>query len=352
MTTLPVTQPDSHPTGSQRTSPADSSKSKKIRTRLTYGGLGLVALGLALFGLAHGDLALSLGQVLTALTGDAGFHSTVVLQWRLPRIVAAIAFGVSLGIAGALFQSITRNPLGSPDVIGFSTGSYTGVLLVTIVLGNSALSATAGALVGGLATAVIVYLLAYRQGVQGFRLIIVGIGVTAMLHAINMWVLLRAQAEIAMVAAMWGSGSLSLSAWKDTVPSLIALGIALPLVAAFSGALRQLELGDDAAAAHGVRVERSRLIILAIGVLLTALVTAAAGPIAFVALSAPQIAKRLTKTAGIPVIASALTGAIILLGADLLAQFALPQPLPVGVVTVVLGGIYLVTFLIKEARTS
>lgn len=322
------------------------------RSRWVATALSAATAMLAIVALTLGDLSLSIPEVLVALTGDGGFHSTVVLQWRLPRITAAIVFGAALGISGALFQTLTRNPLGSPDIIGFSTGAFTGVIIVTTMVGGSVVSTTGGAIGGGLATAVVVYLLAYRDGIQGFRLIIVGIGVTAMLHALNVWLLLRAQTEVAMGASIWGTGSLSLTAWSDVVPAVGVLLVVAPLVVAARGPLRQLELGDDAAAAHGVRVERARMAILGLGILLIALVTAATGPIAFVALTAPQVAKRLAGAPGIPLPQAALTGAFLLLGADLLAQYVPANPVPVGVVTVVLGGVYLLSLLIREARRS
>jgi len=281
---------------------------------------------------------------------DGGFATTIVLEWRLPRVLAALAFGAAMGVAGAIFQSLTRNPLGSPDIIGFSTGSYTGALIVITLVGDAYLSTAVGALLGGLATAFVVYLLAYRRGVQGFRLIIVGIAVTAMLHGLNTWMLLKAETEVAMTASIWGAGSLGLIGWQQAVPAFIALAVLVPFVIILSGPMRQLEIGDDAAKAHGVRVEPARLALLVVGVALTAVVTASTGPIAFVALAAPQIAHRLTRSAGLPLVGSALTGAVLLLVADFVAQHLLPNAVPVGLVTIVSGGIYLIALLIHEAR--
>lgn len=313
-------------------------------------GLATATALLALVGLATGDYPLGLGDVVGALFGDAGFDSTVVRQWRAPRVLSAVVFGAALGVSGALFQSLTRNPLGSPDIIGFATGAYTGVIIMVTIVGTSAASATVGALAGGFATAIVVYVLAYRQGVLGFRLIVVGIAVTGMLHAVNLWLLLRTQAEVAMGAAIWGTGSLSLVSWGQATPAFASLLALAPFVMLALGPLRQLELGDDAAAAHGVRVEPARLGIIALGVALTAIVTAAAGPIAFVALAAPQVAKRLAGGAGLPIGHAALTGAFLLLGADLIAQRLPPGPVPVGAVTVVLGGTYLLALLVRESR--
>jgi iron complex transport system permease protein len=170
-----------------------------------------------------------------------------------------------------------------------------------------------------------------------------------MLQAVNLFLLLRAQEEVAMAASIWGAGSLSLLSWGTLLPAVVALAVCLPGLLLVPQ-LRQLELGDDAAAAHGVGVERARLGLVLFAVALVAIVTAATGPIAFVALAAPQVARRLAGSAGIPLAGSAFVGALLLLSADLIAQHTLPVDVPVGIVTVVLGGIYLLTLLIQEAR--
>jgi iron complex transport system permease protein len=314
--------------------------------------LAAVALVVALVALGIGDYPLSPLEVVRALTGSDGFASTIVLEWRLPRVLAALVFGAALGVSGAIFQSLTRNPLGSPDVIGFSTGAYTGAIVVIVSGASSSLGTAGGALAGGLATALAVYLLAYRGGVHGLRLIIVGIGVTALLHSVNSWLLLRAQSEVALTASFWGAGSLALVGWSQLVPALVLLVVLTPLVMALSRPLRQLELGDDAARSHGLRAEGSRLALVVVGVALTAVVTASTGPIAFVALAAPQLARRLIRSAGVPLTAGALTGGVLLLVADLVAQHIASGPVPVGLVTLVIGGVYLITLLVGESRRS
>ena len=321
------------------------------RQLVVVGALLLATLVLALVALGTGDYPLSVPEVVRAMFAtDGGFATTIVLEWRLPRVLVALVFGAALARSGAIFQSLTRNPLGSPDIIGFATGSYTGALIVLTLVGDAYVSTAGGAILGGLLTAGAVYLLAYRRGIQGFRLIIVGIAVTAMLHAVNTWLLLRAQVEVAMAASIWGAGSISLVGWEQALPAFGVLAVLGVLVLVLSGGLRQLELGDDAAKAHGMRVEPARLALLVVGVALIAVVTASSGPIAFVALAAPQIASRLTRSAGVPLAASALTGALLLLAADLVAQHALPTAVPVGVVTVVIGGVYLIALLVRQAR--
>lgn len=308
-------------------------------------------LGGALVALCLGDLPLTVPDVVLAFAGQSdGMVRTVVLEWRAPRVLAALVFGAALGVSGAIFQSLTRNPLASPDIIGLSAGSYTGALIVIIVLGGGTYLVAGGALVGGLAAAALGYLLAYRDGVQGFRLIVVGIGISAMLGAVSTMLILRARLEIAMTAAIWGAGSLNSVGWAEVLPAAAVVVAALLVVAGLVAPMRQLELGDDAARALGVRAEPVRLALVVCGVALTAAVTAFAGPIAFVALAAPQIARRLTGSAGTALVPSALLGAFVLVVSDVVAQHLLPQPLPVGIVTIVVGGGYLVWLLVREAR--
>lgn len=326
-----------------------------LRVDVRAAAIGLVLLfsciALGLLALVSGDYPLSLGEVWQALfSGVDDFTRTVVVEWRLPRILAAIVFGAALGASGAVFQSLTRNPLASPDILGFSAGAYTGALIVIIVLGGSYLQVAAGALIGGIATAALVYVLAFRRGAQGFRLIIVGIAISAMLSSVNTWLTLTADLDTAMVAAVWGAGSLNGVTWQQTGVGSVLVAVLLLAVLVLGRPLRQLELGDDAAQALGVRVEASRLLLMLLSVGLIAVVTAAAGPIAFVALAAPQIARRMTRSPGVSVASAALMGAAMLVSSDAIAQHALPAMLPVGTVTVVVGGGYLIWLLIREAR--
>lgn len=301
--------------------------------------------------LTVGSYSISFAQFVDVILGvDDTFARTVVFEWRAPRVVAAVVFGAALGMAGGVFQGLTGNPLASPDVIGFATGSYTGALMVLIVFGGGYASLASGSLLGGIATAFAVYLLAYRGGITGFRLIIVGIGVAAMLGALNTWLLLKADLDVAMSAAAWGAGSLNGISWEQTGIATVVVGVLLVAVGMLGTTLRQLQLGEDAARALGVRLEPVRLGLVLGAVALTAAVTAAAGPIAFIALAAPQIARRVARTPGITLIPASFMGAAMLLAADIIAQHTLPAPLPVGVVTAVIGGGYLIWLLIHEMR--
>jgi iron complex transport system permease protein len=313
--------------------------------------LALTIICVAVLALMTGSYQLSPLQVVSALTGgEAGLVHDIVVEWRLPRVAAALVFGAALGVSGAVFQSMLRNPLADPGIIGFSQGSFTGALIVILVINGTYVQLVGGALLGGMATAIVVYLLAYRRGMQGFRLIIVGIGVSAMLSSLNTWLILKAELEQAMAAATWGAGSLNGISWDQVFIGGAAIVVLLALAGMLSRPMRQMELGDDAAASQGVRVSTTRLGLVVVGVALTATVTAASGPIAFISLVAPQIARRLARTAGITLAPAALVGALLCLAADYVAQHIAPTPLPVGIVTVMLGGGYLGWLLFTEAR--
>lgn len=307
-----------------------------------------------LYALTLGETELRFVDVWSALTGTADTGTTrIVLDWRLPRIVIAVLGGAALGVSGAIFQSMTRNPLGSPDIIGFNTGAYTGALLVTLAVTSSSVSVTTGALVGGLVTAALVYALAFKGGLLGFRLIVVGIAVSAMLNALNAWILVAANSEAAVSASIWGQGSLNGVRWPQVMPVLWSLVILLPLCLLMVRRLDLLELGDEYGTMLGLSPERTRLVLLALGVGLISIITAIVGPITFVALAAPQIARRLVDAPGPQLIPAALVASVLLLVSDVIAQRIIaPSQLPVGIVTACLGGIYLIWIMSRARRRA
>ncbi|MBM7367708.1 FecCD family ABC transporter permease [Gordonia hydrophobica] len=336
------------------------------RTVLSAGGYSValrrrsvvVAVALMAVILVCGVAALAFGSyhvspttiVQVLLGGGERVDRTVVLAWRVPRALAAVLLGGFLAVAGAVFQTVTRNPLASPDILGLANGAFTGMLLTVVVFSAGWSVVTLGAVLGGLATAVVIWALARHDGFQGFRLIVIGIGVSAMLASLNTWMLLETELETAMFASAWGAGTLN---GVTAQPVVIAAICGVPLLAALAlltPRLRQLDLGDDVALATGVRPARDRTIALGCAVGLVSIATAVVGPVAFVALAAPQIARRLARTPYLPLTVSALTGGLLLLVADLIAQHVLPVTLPAGVVTVSVGGIYLVVMLIQEVR--
>jgi iron complex transport system permease protein len=313
-------------------------------------GLAMVSV---LLSLSSGGLSVAAADIWAALVGGASPQvRMVVVEWRLPRVLLALLLGVALGLSGAIFQSLTRNPLGSPDVIGFSSGSYSGALVAMLIPGGGQQEMGVGAVLGGLVTAAIAYFLAWKNGIQGFRLIIVGIGVSAMLGAFNLWLIRQADLPAALAAAIWGAGTLNGLGQADVNLVAAVLLALMPLMIVLARPMRQLELGDDLAVSTGVSTGVTRLALLVLGVAMTATVTAVSGPIAFVALAAPQIARRLAHAPGVPLASSALVGGLMLLAADGAAQHAFASPLPVGVMTVSIGGLYFVRLLLRDIRRS
>nr|WP_255480735.1 iron chelate uptake ABC transporter family permease subunit [Quadrisphaera sp. RL12-1S] len=302
----------------------------------------LVSLGL-------GQFRLTPGQVLQALGGD-GLGHVVVVRWRLPRALAAVVLGAGLAVAGALFQTVTRNPLASPDVVGLAHGAFTGVLVALVAGAGSWEALTASAVAGGLTAAVAVWLLARGGVVGGLRLVVVGIGVSALLASVNTWLLLQVELDVAMFASAWGAGSLNGVTAVQALPAAVLTAALVVVALALSRSLRQIDLGDDVAAATGVRVPAVRTAALLLGVLLVCVATAVVGPVAFVPLVAPHVARRLARTPHQPLLLSGAAGALLLLASDVVAQHLLPVPLPAGVVTVSLGGAYLVHLVAREVR--
>jgi iron complex transport system permease protein len=302
--------------------------------------------------LVTGSVSLGPGEVLDALLGrGSGVAGFVVVDLRLPRLVMALLVGAALGAAGAIFQSLTRNPLGSPDVIGFTWGAAAGAVLAIVVLGGGRLATAGCAVGGGLLVALAVLGLARGGGAAGDRLILVGIGMSAMLAALTTWLIARADLGSALAARTWLAGSLEGRGWESAWPVLGALVLVAPAVAALAPRLAVLELGDDAATAAGTPVASTRFALLCAAVALTGVATAATGPIAFVALAAPQVGRRLSRAAGPGVGTAACTGAALLAVGDLGAQRLFGGGgLPVGVVTGAAGGTYLAWLLQREWR--
>ncbi len=303
---------------------------------------------LAGYAMTVGDYQLSPGQVLAALTGrsDDPAATWFVQELRAPRVVAAIVVGAALGVAGALFQGLTGNPLGSPDILGFTTGAATGALIQIIVLHGDTTSVAIGALLGGLATAALVHLLTRSAGLTGGRLVLVGLGVGALLSALNTLLVVRASLDAAQTAAQWLAGSLNAMQWGRALLTAVVVLALVTVALLLSRQWQLLTLGDDLARSLGVPVGRVRAASLLVAVGLVSVATAATGPIGFVALAAPQISRRLCGQAVPGLLGAALTGALLVVGSDIVAQRLLaPTQLAVGVVTGALGGLYLIALL-------
>ncbi|MGW7687015.1 FecCD family ABC transporter permease [Kribbella sp. NPDC054772] len=304
------------------------------------------------FALTRGDYALPLSDVLRALSGHGTLITyDVVVNNRLPRVLVGIGVGTAFAVSGAIFQRLARNPLVSPDLIGINAGAALAAVLIITVIGSGWIPL--GALIGSLLAALSVYLLAYRNGVSGYRLVLVGVGVTAIIGSLTAYLLTLADIYTAKSASMWLAGSLAGRSWSDVALIGAAVVVGLPAAVGSSRQLRLLELGDDLARTLGGRVELSRGVLIAVGVGLAALATAAAGPIGFVALVAPQLARRLVAERVAGLLAAGAIGALLVVSADLIARTVVaPTALPVGVVTAFLGAPYLLFLMARANRVG
>ncbi|MFB6428188.1 FecCD family ABC transporter permease [Streptomyces microflavus] len=315
----------------------------------------LAALVVAAFAatLMAGRTFYSPGDVLRVILGEqVPGASFTVGRLRLPRAALALVAGFSFGLAGVTFQTMLRNPLASPDIIGISSGASAAaaVAIVTLSLGEVQVSVLA--IAAGLGVALLVYSLAFRGGVVGTRLILIGIGISAMLDSITSYVLSQAAEWDLQEAMRWLTGSLNGATWDQTFPALVAAAVLTPLLLGQARNLSAMQLGDDTASALGVRVERTRITVIVAAVGLIAFATAAAGPIAFVAFLSGPIAARIVGAGGSLLVPAGLVGSLLVLVADFTGQFAFGERYPVGVVTGVLGAPYLIYLIIRTNRAG
>ncbi len=326
----------------------------RIRRRaLVCTALAVVVLVLAVVSLMVGHTFYGLGDVWRVIVGqDVPGASFTVGELRLPRVTLGLLAGFAFGAAGVTFQTMLRNPLAAPDVIGITSGASAAAVLGIVVLALDETAVSLLALAGALVTAAVIYLLSNKGGFAGTRLILIGIGVAAMLDSLVSYVLSRAAAWDLQAAMQWLTGSLNGASWPRVAPLALASAVLLPLLLAQGRALSVLRLGDETAAGLGVRVRTSRLLLLVAAVALLAFATAASGPIAFVAFMAGPIAARIVGPGASLLVPSALVGALLVLAGDLAGQFAFDNRYPVGVVTGVLGAVYLVVLLARTNRSG
>ena len=325
------------------------------RSAIVCAALAAAVVVVAAVSLTTGDYPVPLWDVITTLFGHgSSIDYFIVVTLRLPRVVSALLIGAALGMSGATFQSLSRNPLGSPDIVGFTSGAATGAVAEIIIFHGGQAAIALASLAGGLATAIVVYLLSFRKGkVAGYRLILVGIGISAMLGSVTSYLLTRASLYDAQDAQIWLIGSLNAIGWNVVAPLAIALVVLAPVTVIAGRTLNWMEMGDEAARALGVPVERTRLTLVVTATALAAAATAAAGPVSFVALAAPQLCRRLTRTTGALVVPAAFMGAFLLSASDFAAQRVIPSTqLPVGVMTGVIGGAYLCWLLAHEWKSG
>ncbi len=329
-------------------------RNKHARRRMTVIAV-LVTLLIAIF-----SLTLVLGQSLTPpadvlrvlLGEDVAGASFTVGQLRLPRALLSVLAGLSFGLGGVAFQIMLRNPLASPDIIGISSGASAAAVFAIVVLSLKGPIVSVFAVVAGLGVALSVYALSSRNGVAGTRLILVGIGVSAMLESVIAYILSTAPAWNLQEAMRWLTGSVNGAQLSQVLPLLLGLAIFGGLLLSRQRDLEALRLGDDTAAALGVRVGVTRIVVIVAAVGMIAFATAVTGPIAFVAFLAGPIAARVVGPNGSLLIPAALIGALLVLAGDYAGQFLLPSRYPVGVVTGALGAPYLIFLIIRVNRTG
>jgi iron complex transport system permease protein len=302
--------------------------------------------------LCVGESFIAPAEVLRVITGRPSPDELVVGTLRAPRMVVGLLVGAAFGVAGALIQTVARNPLASPDIIGISQGAS------ALTVGAMTFGVTSYAVLpylsvlGGLLAALLVYAFAWRGGLHATRFVLIGIGFAIALRSVTTLFMTKGDYLVAQQAQIWMTGSLNGRGWAEAAPLGWTLLVLVPFVAWAARAQRSVSMDDDTATALGVRLGRVRLGLVLLGVVLASVATGAAGPVDFVALLAPQIARRVTRTAQIPLLCSALLGAFIVVVADLLARRLFsPTELPVGVLTAAVGAPYLI-WLIVRSRTG
>lgn len=310
------------------------------------------AVGLVLVGLALGDYAISPADAWAVVTGGGNpLDRTVLMELRLPRAVLAAAVGVAFAVAGGIFQTVFANPLASPDLLGVTGGASVAAVWALLVLGVTGPVVGLAAFAGAAAVAGGLLALTRGHDLTGQRFVLTGVGVAFMASGAVGYLLSRAQVQAAQSALVWTAGSLGAARWDEVLVVVAALALAVPALVAGSRPLRALQLGPLVATGLGVRVERTRAGLLVTAVLLVAGATAVVGPVGFVALCAPPLARRLVGTGAPAMPAVAAVGAVLVLAADLLAQHLIPGvSLPTGVVTGAVGAPYLLWQLARGGR--
>ncbi|WP_216215033.1 FecCD family ABC transporter permease [Amycolatopsis aidingensis] len=294
-----------------------------------------------------------LGEAATAISP---IRDGIVWNLRLPRALLAAGCGAGLAVCGVVMQSLLRNPLADPFVLGVSSGASTGAVVVIILgVGGGVLSTSGGAFVGAVCSFGLVLLLSHILGGATDRVVLSGVAAMQLFSALTSFIVLTsADAETTRSVLFWLLGSLGGARWADVWLCLAVLVVALAVCAGHARTLDVFAFGQETAAALGVAVLRTRLLLLCVTALLTAALVSAAGAIGFVGLVLPHAVRAVTGPAHgrlLPV--AALAGAVFLVWVDTLARTILdPQEVPVGVVTSLIGVPAFVLILYRTRRTG
>lgn len=320
---------------------------RRRRAWLVNAGLVAAVIVLLIVTLTMGSVRLTLRQVVLSLAGamDNEAVNFVVQGIQWPQARAALATGLALGIAGTLFQHLLRNPLASPDFVGISSGASVAAVAGIVIYDFGGIGIPALAVIGALVSSLLMYVLAWKDGISGYRFILIGIGISTFMLGITGYLLTRSRLQEAREAMHWLTGTVGQSGSTEVDVLLVALALLVPLSVVLRRWLRSLELGDETAYTLGTRVEWARLALILVGVVLTGLATAVAGPLVFVALVAGPVADRLLGSAAGGLLAAGAVGAVIVLASDYVAVNLMPMQLPTGVVTGAVGAPYLLWLL-------
>ncbi|MBF8222395.1 FecCD family ABC transporter permease [Halomonas sp. 328] len=313
--------------------------------------LGLLAASAAY--LALGSVTLGPGELLAGLIGGGDPMAVFLVQeLRLPRLVAAWLTGAAFAVAGCLMQTLARNRLATPGIIGIDNGATAFAVASVVGLGVS-LAPPAMALAGAATAAALTFGLASGGDTRGYRFIVAGIGVGAVFGAVTQLLLARVAIDTANAAYPWTVGTLNARSGQAVTVLAIGLAVGLPLALALARSLNLMRFSDAVASGLGVMLRRRRWQVLSLSVLLTGLAVAVAGPVGLVGLVGPEIARSLASRRGVPILASALAGALVMVLADLAGRLLLaPIELPVGIVTAIVGGPWLLWILLRPAAKS
>lgn len=323
-------------------------RSRVHRRRVLVVSLALAAVGIvSVIALSVGDYPIAPADLWRTLWGSGDrAQSYVIFQVRAPRLVMGLLVGAALGAAGALLQSLLRNPLASPDLLGISGGAGAAAVFGILILGLGGPLLALVAFAGGAVVAAFLLLAGRHRADGGYRLILAGVGIAFLCVAITNYLMVRAKVELAQVALIWLTGSLASTPWWNVLIVAVVVVGCVPAIVACARWLPLTQMGAPTAASLGVRASTVRLTTILTAVLLTGVTCAFVGPISFIALCAPAIARPLLGHGSIGIGTSAAVGSVLLVAADLVAQFAIPAfSLPVGVVTGAIGAVFLLWLL-------
>lgn len=324
---------------------------RRRRWLLVTGSLTLSTSFLCCLMLMLGNTIYPVNEVVRSLFGEQIQGVTFAVNTiRFPRMLAGLFAGFAFGVAGYIFQTMLRNPLANPNVLGITSGSSVAAVFCITVLHSSNTVVSIASVIAGLATVIVMYLLSKGKAFSIGRLILIGIGIQAMLDAVISYLMLISAQQDISAALRWLSGSLNGSQLTELPPLMIAVLILTPVAIMYGKQLSILELGEQTASSLGISTDKTRLILIVCAVFLVAIATATTGPIAFISFLAGPIANRLVGVGASNIIPAGLVGVNIVLIADLIGQFAFEYRFPVGVITGLIGAPYLIYLLIKMNR--